>query len=253
MLAIHARDPSNNALAALYLAELYQSGSPNLSADSQRALEYYALAARLDHTEALAILVQRANLGDPASQHALGYEYYHKLGKTAEGICWCIRAAEKGHALALTYLNSHSFNPAIYNIIGGIYSGGGTEIAVNLDKAIEFYNKAQNAGDTDALMVLGSIYESAMPKTDTNIEMACRYYLKALSRGCLEAIDSLTRVTESASRVTQRLIANALHPHLHDISPAPGTGCQTVNDSRIDTLFYAGAVPVTADNFIYTP
>ena len=137
--------------ATLGLAQLYSAGVEGVAADSQKALDYLIEAGKQGSAVALSTYGARLLNGDPDTKES------PKLVKkdVAAALKLFNESAEKGLAAA-------------NRILGQIYENGvgvdGADVKQDVTKAFEYYTKAANGKDPQALFRLGNAFESGIIK-----------------------------------------------------------------------------------------
>lgn len=128
------------------------------------------------------------------AQYILAYEFYWlKHHDASETIKWCLRAADLGHKLALHYLTTTLFTVDQYLFIAIKYEGA-EEIALNINRAMEFYKKASHLGSPGANFRLAQLHENFELGPIFNQEIAFKYYLLAAKKSHPAALVALERL-----------------------------------------------------------
>ncbi len=138
--------------ATLGLSQLYSAGVPGLTQDYQKALDYLIEAGKQGNAVALSTYGARLLNGDPAEPK----EGPHLVKKdVAAALKMFADAADKGLAAA-------------NRILGQIYENGvgqdGADVKQDIPKAFEYYTKASNGNDPQALFRLGNAFETGIVK-----------------------------------------------------------------------------------------
>lgn len=137
--------------ATLGLAQLYSAGVEGVPADQQKALDYLIEAGKQGSAVALSTYGARLLNGDPDTKES------PKLVKkdVKAALTMFNEAAEKGLAAA-------------NRILGQIYENGvgpdGVDVKQDVTKAFEYYTKAANGNDPQALFRLGNAFETGIIK-----------------------------------------------------------------------------------------
>lgn len=137
--------------ATLGLAQLYSAGVEGVQQDNQKALDYLIEAGKQGNAVALSTYGARLLNGDPDTKES------PKLVKkdVAAGLKMFNDAAEKGLSAA-------------NRILGQIYENGvgadGADVKQDVTKAFEYYTKAANGNDPQALFRLGNAFETGIIK-----------------------------------------------------------------------------------------
>jgi TPR repeat protein len=137
--------------ATLGLAQLYSAGVEGVQQDHQKALDYLIEAGKQGNAVALSTYGARLLNGDPDTKES------PKLVKkdVAAALKMFNDAAEKGLAAA-------------NRILGQIYENGvgaeGADVKQDVTKAFEYYTKAANGNDPQALFRLGNAFETGIIK-----------------------------------------------------------------------------------------
>ncbi|MDZ4403215.1 hypothetical protein [Prosthecobacter sp.] len=137
--------------ATLGLAQLYSAGVEGVPQDHQKALDYLMEAGKQGNAVALSTYGARLLNGDPDTKES------PKLVKkdVAAALKMFNDSAEKGLAAA-------------NRILGQIYENGvgpdGADVKQDVSKAFEYYTKAANGNDPQALFRLGNAFETGIVK-----------------------------------------------------------------------------------------
>lgn len=166
--------------STLGLSQLYAAGLPGLPKNEEKSLEYLIKAAK-EQNNAVAMSTYAARLfdGDPAVE---GSKQLVKKNP-AEAIKMFETAAGTGFAAA-------------NRLLGAIYENGLGDQPRDLKKAVEYYTKAANANDAQALFRLGNYFEAglnegegdkAVSVVQQNAKSALDLYRLAAQNGSAEA------------------------------------------------------------------
>ena len=188
---------------AMYcLGNMYDNGF-GVEQDSTKAIEWYTKAADLGHSEAMNNLGYMYAKGDGVEQNndkALewyvkslssfpDYEVYKMIVDIlhGEGAAekWFEESgdAEKMMALAGLYRSNYSEN--------------GEQVLPDFDKAIEWYTKAADLGNTEAMKMIGYMYTlGSLYGGEDDLEKAIEWYQKAADLGNADAQSYLERLQE---------------------------------------------------------
>lgn len=271
-LLVLQEQAKTNAMAALFLARGYEIQTNNERAlhyykqasrlgnveaafrlgELEGKLEHYVLAAQRGHRGAVDILQRRAQAGEAEAQYLLGARYYHPKNQLKEAALWCMRAAEQRHSPALRFLNETQWTVPLLMMMAEAHEKG-EGVAVNLERAMEFYQKA---GASSALLKLGLLCELKDGDQEKNIAAAYRYYLSAAHSGCLDALDSLERLAETGtSEMKAGLVQLYRSPGIHrpmealrweaKMGVAPTSGTLTYASPAVTTFFRPTAMRKT--------
>ncbi len=137
--------------ATLGLAQLYSAGVEGIPQDQQKALDYLIEAGKQGSAVALSTYGARLLNGDPDTKES------PKLVKkdVPAALKMFQEAADKGLAAA-------------NRILGQIYENGvgpnGADVKQDVTKAFEYYTKAANGNDPQALFRLGNAFETGIIK-----------------------------------------------------------------------------------------
>ncbi|MFN0079419.1 MAG: tetratricopeptide repeat protein [Prosthecobacter sp.] len=137
--------------ATLGLAQLYSAGVEGIPQDHQQALNYLIEAGKQGNATALSTYGARLLNGDPDTKES------PKLVKkdVAEALKMFNDSADKGLAAAS-------------RILGQIYENGvgpdGADVKQDVTKAFEYFTKAANGKDPQALFRLGNAFETGIIK-----------------------------------------------------------------------------------------
>lgn len=161
------------------------------------ALNYHVMAACKEHQQAKIDLEKYANNGDSQALYLIGNQYYYQYKKnTLEGIKWCMKAGEKNHSQALHFITKTVFSADIYLKIAQWYEKG-DGVACNINRAVEFYVKASDAGNKEATFRLGQLYENPSTGLVKNLQKSCQFYLKAIQQNHADALKAAEGVLHS--------------------------------------------------------
>ncbi len=188
---------------AMYcLGNMYDNGF-GVEQDSTKAIEWYTKAADLGHSEAMNNLGYMYAKGDGVEQNndkALewyvkslssfpDYEVYKMIVDILHGEDaaekWFEESgdAEKMMALAGLYRSN--------------YSEHGEQVLPDFDKAIEWYTKAADLGNTEAMKMIGYMYTlGSLYGREDDLEKAIEWYQKAADLGNADAQSYLERLQE---------------------------------------------------------
>lgn len=137
--------------ATLGLSQLYAAGVEGIPQEQQKSLDYLIEAGKQGNAVALSTYGARLLNGDPDTK-----ESPKLVKKNVEAALKMFNdAAEKGLAAA-------------NRILGQIYENGvgvdGEDVKQNVTKAFEYYTKAANGSDPQALFRLGNAFETGIIK-----------------------------------------------------------------------------------------
>jgi len=167
-----------NADAQFMLGNLYFNGE-DVKKDYELAVEWFLKSAAQDFTEA---------------QYALGVMYYEGRGvqpDTEMAVIWLTKAARKKHIRA-QYL------------LADIYYDGVAGEGPNYEKAREWFAKAAENGDSDAMTRLGNMWENGEGVGPSKSAAVDWYYQAGMA--CLkynhrdEALDNLDYIGRADSQ-----------------------------------------------------
>jgi TPR repeat protein len=170
---------ANDGEATLGLSQLYAAGVTGLAKDEQKSLDYLINATEQKNAVAMSTYAARLFDGDPtvADSKALVKKDPSKAMTMFED------AAATGFAAA-------------NRLLGAIYENGLGGNAKNLKKAVEYYSKAANGNDAQALFRLGNFFEAginegegdkAVSVVQQNAKSALDLYRLAAQNGSSEA------------------------------------------------------------------
>lgn len=129
--------------ATLGLSQLFTVGATGLPKDEKTALDYLIKASEQGNPVAMSTYAARLFDGDPEGSSQLVKKDPEQAKKMFED------AAAKGFAAA-------------NRLLGAIYENGMGGTAKNLEKAVEYYTKAANGNDAQALFRLGNYFEAGL-------------------------------------------------------------------------------------------
>lgn len=129
--------------ATLGLSQLFTAGATGLPKDDKKALDYLVKASEQGNPVAMSTYAARLFDGDPEGSSQLVKKDPEKAKKMFED------AAAKGFAAA-------------NRLLGAIYENGMGGTTKSLEKAVEYYTKAANGNDAQALFRLGNYFEAGL-------------------------------------------------------------------------------------------
>ena len=109
-------------------------------------------------------------------------------------MAWLEKAADNGHAAAMRDIGYLSVNFTEL----GIESIGGS---ILYDEQFEWYVKAADAGDSEAMFNLGDLYETGNDVVEQDYDEAMKWYIKACANGYEPAAERITRLLENQQGV----------------------------------------------------
>ena len=171
--------------------------------DGTKAVEWYTKAADLGHSGAMYNLGNMYEKGDGVEQdHDKALEWYvkslssfpdYEVYKMIVDILHGEDAAEKwfeesGDAEKMM---------ALAGLYRSNYSENGEQVLPDFDKAIEWYTKAADLGNTDAMKMIGYMYTlGSLYGGEDDLEKAIEWYQKAADLGNADAQSYLERLQE---------------------------------------------------------
>jgi TPR repeat protein len=143
------------------------------------------------------------------AQMLLANVYYHQ-NNYDEAIGFGLRLSEKKYDLAIHFLKNTTFPKEQYLFIAKIYEQGTEEIKGNIHEAIYFYSKAYEAGEQKLAFYIGQLYQVPNKSTGVAIDFnkACEYFIKAVGHGCVEAEMTLNQLAEEINPELQLKLGN---------------------------------------------
>jgi TPR repeat protein len=165
--------------STLGLSQLYAAGVPGLPKDEQKSLDYLIQATKQNNAVAMSTYAARLFDGDPATKDSK-------------------QLVKKDPAAAITMFENAAATgfAAANRLLGSIYENGLGGQPKDLKKAVEYYTKAANANDPQALFRLGNFFESGLKNSDDenaeaivvqNAKSALDLYRLAAQNGSAEA------------------------------------------------------------------
>lgn len=149
--------------STLGLSQLYAAGVPGVAKDDQKSLEYLIKAADQKNAVALSTYAARLFDGDPTTGDAKP-----------------LVAKEPAKAMKLFEDAASSGFAAANRLLGAIYENGLGGNARDLKKAVEYYTKAGNGNDGQALFRLGNYFEAGLKNgTDEKAEVLVQQNAKS--------------------------------------------------------------------------
>lgn len=190
------------------LAKLYEKNT-QIEEHLEVAYKHYTKAAFNHHKLALQYLEENALSGDMKAQFILANIYYQQK-KIDSAIGWSLKAAEQKYEPAINFLNTVSVSKDHYLFIAKIYEQGTNEIKQNIEKSLFFYSKAYKEGDSSLAFHIGQLYLIIDQSTGLAIDLnkACEYFIKAIALGCKEAELTLEQLAENLNPDTQLRLGN---------------------------------------------
>lgn len=226
------------ALAAFFMAELYQSDRSVLTKTQEKAIHYYKLACDLGdknaayclaellkkdskaeaidylllaalrkHPQALNDLLAFASQDDAKAQFAC-FTYFRNNevpNNIQKAITWLLKAVKQNYHEAIHLLNNENWNISCCMMIASLYVEDDV-INKDLNQAIKFYKLAADKNNSEAFFFLAQIYQSISSYSQANIDLICEYYLKAAQLGNQIAVVPLESLGKKSSIKTQTAI-----------------------------------------------
>lgn len=165
--------------ATLGLSQLYAAGVTGLPKDEQKSLDYLIKATEQKNAVAMSTYAARLFEGDPTTG-----------GNKA------LVKKDPQKAMAMFEDASKSGFAAASRLLGAIYENGLGGNAKSAEKAVEYYTKAANGNDAQALFRLGNYFESGLAEGEgdkakvivqPNAKSALDLYRMAAQNGSAEA------------------------------------------------------------------
>ena len=165
--------------ATLGLSQLYAAGVTGLAKDEQKSLDYLIKATEQKNAVAMSTYAARLFDGDPT---------------TADSKALVKKDPTK--AMAMFEDAANTGFAAANRLLGAIYENGLGGNAKNLKKAVEYYSKAANGNDAQALFRLGNFFEAGISEGEgekavaivqQNAKSALDLYRLAAQNGSSEA------------------------------------------------------------------
>lgn len=170
---------ANDGEATLGLSQLYAAGVPGLAADAQKSLDYLIKASEQKNAVAMSTYAARLFDGDPTTGEAKAL-------------------VKKDPAAAMKMFEDAAATgfAAANRLLGAIYENGLGGNAKSVKKAVEYYSKAANGNDAQALFRLGNFFEAGISEGEgdkavvvvqQNAKSALDLYRLAAQNGSSEA------------------------------------------------------------------
>ncbi|CAO3632385.1 unnamed protein product [Mucor hiemalis] len=156
-------------LAQYFIGEIYQKGGYGIEQNYKTAREYYLKAAEKDHTP---------------SQYCLGMQSFRGQGADInylEALTWFEKTLKSGF-----YEDTHY-------TVGFIYQIGGYGVETDYKKAIFFFGKAIENGNTKAMLSMGDMYMGGFGM-EKDHKWALYWYEKAAENNNFTALTNLGRI-----------------------------------------------------------
>lgn len=200
-----SRLSNKNREYAYELATLYEKDATEDSI--KKAIIYYTMALRKNHTGAKTALETQANKGNAAAQYIIGSVYHHQKGELIQAINWCLKAVANNHPQAKVYLEQTKFNAEQYVIIAKRFEQG-EGVAKDMKTAKDFYLKAFALHDRYSALRLGQLCQpilevkedeqpEELDKIQKQAKEAFHYYVVAAKQGddsALRSLESIIRI-----------------------------------------------------------
>ncbi|KKB09798.1 tetratricopeptide repeat protein [Devosia chinhatensis] len=148
---------AGNTSALNALGDIYRAGGQGLTADPEKARDYFALAADLDNSTAARKLADMMIRGEGGSADFAG------------GVALLSERAEAGDDAVLLPLGDYYADTALAESDAGM--------------AAEFYERAAAAGNVTALLRLGALYRDGGPGLAADGARARAYFEEAIDQG----------------------------------------------------------------------
>jgi TPR repeat protein/tRNA A-37 threonylcarbamoyl transferase component Bud32 len=172
-------------------------------------------------------LHDRAEAGDPAAQHDLGWFYYegqmyeqdykqafHWFSKAAaqqytESILWLGTLYRNGEGVEKDYAKAMKCfrkgadlgHAASQSYLGDMYEFG-VGVDIDYDQAFLWHKKAAGRGHVISMGALGGLYENGLG-TEKDLKQAARWYLMAAEKGHADSQNKIGRFYANGTGVTQ--------------------------------------------------
>jgi uncharacterized protein len=165
--------------ATLGLSQLYAAGVTGLPKDEQKSLDYLIKATEQKNAVAMSTYAARLFDGDPTT-----------------GDSKALVKKDPQKAMAMFEDASKTGFAAASRLLGAIYENGLGGNAKSAEKAVEYYTKAANGNDAQALFRLGNYFESGLTEGEgdkaksivqPNAKSALDLYRMAAQNGSAEA------------------------------------------------------------------
>lgn len=214
---------------ALELATPFAENGNLLALEMLYASYTYGYGVPVDHAKALAWLRKGADLGDAASQDALGHHYYDGVGVApdhVEAIRWFQLAAQQ------------DFARAIYSL--GIMTMYGQGIEADQTEAWRLIQRAAELDDPDALfLAAGAAMQNAV--ATGSIDTAMRDLLRAAQLGQRQASAMLGVLFEDLPGDPDHRLKSAFHFQI-----AVAAGCTDMKEAAAEAVARLSAEELAA-------
>lgn len=216
--SVALKDTDGDALVAT--GEAIATGL-GVDRDPEMAAAWYLRALRFDHPraqtllglaylngdgverhreEGLRLLKLAADQGYTDAQYALAQAWYLQVALRPQAIALFESAANYGHLRAQVKLGELYKSGEI-----GAKSGAHRHHSLHLQRAFEWFSKAADQGNTDALFELGQLHAQGLG-TKQDFESAAQCYLQAASSGHAKAAFNLGFLHAHGQGVEQDLV-----------------------------------------------
>lgn len=236
-----------NAYAMSRLGDLYLYGSSDvLPVNPEKACELYKASAQLGYVDAMKTMGYEYLYGDNGITHdskdgimwlkkaaeagdenamwylALEYNRGENVGKNLMAAkSWLRKAAEAGSKDAMVSIAGESQDAGnimeaiswyekagSWRLIGNMYLRG-EGVAQNISKGLDYYNKAIDDGDTEAMVYMGNLYIDGSSIDGISVPVdtpkGLMYYEIAINRGCVAAINELAQMYMEGTKIHKDL------------------------------------------------
>ncbi len=218
-------------LVASNVPALAQTNKPATTSATALDNRAKALMNAGKYSEALALFVRAAKLGDLNGEIAAGQMYMSGQGtpkNNTQALVWLQAAANQGDGYEA-------------KIVAYIYINGGFGVTQNSQTGLFWLHKAIDLGRSDAASDMGDIYRDGKPGIPPDPTQARIWYQKAISMGSTRAQSELAQLnagTQPAPATTQQGTCSAVYITGEDEPPygqhffyGAGWGAATYDDA----------------------
>lgn len=193
---------TTNSDYAYEVATVYET-SADIRDNIPAAFNYYLMGLRKNHQASQKYLERIASDGNPQLQYRLGYEYYHSLKDFKKAAIWWLRAAEKNSADASNDLLKTAWSAEVLLFIARAYEYAEEGVRKDISKAYVFYQKASEAGSSEATFRLGKFHEMGeigQGEIVKDTQKAHQYYLTGAKKGHPESLAALEQIVSQLAQ-----------------------------------------------------
>ena len=174
-----------HAVAMNNAAHLYEDGGYGLEKDIDKAIELYKMAVALGNETAminLGLLYEELDNREEAFKYfQIAANYQNTKGQFYVAVYYDNGfLGEPNYKLAFEYyqLAAEKGHPSACNNLAYMYENGNDYVEKDIDKAIYYYTKGVEAGNSTSMVNLGILYYDGL-SVEENLELAFKYFKMA--------------------------------------------------------------------------